>query len=168
VRLPDGNYTTEPQNVDHDFSKALQVLGCKVAFTMSSDITAALFDQITPFQTEVQVQPRGLKLPIINSITELAYGSPAVTKKSYICILRAERCVLVWNDSVEGILVHGTDVEAILVGLVSSSSSDELTPILTNMIDLGFSNRNYEWHSILFPITTSATNSRSHPITNKF
>lgn len=119
VRLPDGNYTTEPQNMDRDFYRVLQSFNCKAAFTMSSEITSALIDQISPFQTELQIAPRGLKIQIVQSLAELASGTTAVTRKSYMCILREERVVLLWNDSVEGILTHGTDVEGLLVGIVS-------------------------------------------------
>jgi hypothetical protein len=119
MKLPDGSYCTEPPNADNHFYRAMQQLNSKVAFTMSSDITAALMDQITPFQTELQVHPRGIRLQIVQNLAELADGTTGVSKKSYMCILREERLVLIWNDSVEGILTHGADVEGILVGLVS-------------------------------------------------
>lgn len=119
VRLPDGNYTTEPQNMDRNFYRVLQSFNCKAAFTMSSEITSALLDQISPFQAELHVQPRGLKIQIVQSLVELASGTTPVTKKSYMCILREEKVVLLWNDSVEGILTHGTDIEGFLVGIVS-------------------------------------------------
>lgn len=87
---------------------------------MSSEITSALIDQISPFQTEIQVQPRGIKINIVRSLAHLASGKTQVTKKAYMCILREERVVLVWNDSVEGILTHGADVEGLLVGIVNT------------------------------------------------
>lgn len=118
VRLPDGNYATEPPTIDPRFYQVLQMLNSKVVFTMSSEITAALLDQISPFQTEIQVNSRGIKIPIISSLADLAAGSSRVSKKSYMCVVRTERVVLVWNDSVEGILTHGTDVESILVAMV--------------------------------------------------
>jgi hypothetical protein len=119
VRMPDGNYSTEPPTADHNLYKVLQSLNCKCAFTMSSEITSALLDQIGPFQTELSVAPRGVKINIVQSIRHLASGKSVVTGKSYVCILREERIVLVWNDSVEGILTHGADIEGILVGIVS-------------------------------------------------
>lgn len=87
---------------------------------MSSEITSALLDQIGPFQTELNVAPRGVKINIVQSLRHLASGKSVVTKKSYVCVLREERMVLVWNDSVEGILIHGADIEGILVGIVST------------------------------------------------
>lgn len=119
VRLPDGRYITEPRNLDHNFYRILEFLSCKAAFTMSSEITSALIDQISPFQTEIQIRGRGLKIPVVQSFAELASGTTTIAKRAYMCILREERVVLLWNDSVEGILTHGTDVEGILVGIVS-------------------------------------------------
>ncbi|KAK6596305.1 glycosyltransferase family 2 protein [Botrytis cinerea] len=127
MRLPDGSYYTEPPNVDNNFYTVMQYLGCKVAFTMSSDITAALMDQIGPFQTEVQVHPRGIRLPIVQNLSELAYGGTGVSKKSYLCVLREERLVLIWNESVESIMTHGADVEGILVGLIWGSHIGTMT-----------------------------------------
>lgn len=88
---------------------------------MSSEITSALLEQISPFQEELTVAPRGLKINIIQSLRHLASGKSPVTRKSYVCILRKERSVLVWNDAVEGILTHAADIESILVGIVSVS-----------------------------------------------
>lgn len=123
MRLPDGSYHTEPPKANNNFHSAIQYLNCKVAFTMSSDITAALMDQIGPFQTELQVHPRGIKLPVVQNLAELAYGGTGVSKKSYLCVLREERMVLVWNESVESIMTHGVDIEGILIGLVSRVDS---------------------------------------------
>ena len=119
VRLPDGGYVTEPPCADEEWTTVLQSLNCKVAFTMSSEITETLIDHFTPFQTEVQVHPRGIRVPIVPSLSELAAGNTPVTKKSYMCVVRQEKIALIWSDSVEGILTHGGDVESILVGLVS-------------------------------------------------
>ncbi|KAF4631583.1 hypothetical protein G7Y89_g6539 [Cudoniella acicularis] len=127
LRLPDGSYLAEPANPNPEFSQVLQTLGCKVAFTMSSEITAALIDQISPFQNEIQVQPRGVKIVIAQNLAEIVSGNSQVSKRSYICILREERAVLVWNDSVEGILTHGADVEGILVGLIWGSHIGTMT-----------------------------------------
>lgn len=123
VRLPDGNYSTEPPNMDHNLYKVLQTFGCKCAFTMSSEITSALLDQISPFQTEIQVHNRGVRINIVRNLAHLASGKSQVTKREYMTILREERVVLVWNDSVEGILAHGADVEQLLVGIVISPVS---------------------------------------------
>jgi hypothetical protein len=163
VRLPDRNYTTEPQNMDRSFYRVLQSFNCKAAFTMSSEITSALIDQISPLQTDLQVHPRGLKIPIVQSLAELASGTAAVTKKSYMCILREERVVLLWNDSVEGILTHGTDVEGILVGIVSRLSRMVLVLISTNETeDLGLTYWHNDFLAVSFNVTTP-----THPINDQ-
>jgi hypothetical protein len=105
--------------MDLTFYGVLQSFNCKAAFTMSSEITKALLNQISPLQAELQVQSRGLKIQIVQSLADLALGATPVTKKSYMCILREEKVVLLWNESVEGILTHGADVEGLLVGIVS-------------------------------------------------
>ncbi|CZR53718.1 uncharacterized protein PAC_03598 [Phialocephala subalpina] len=127
VRLPDGNFSTEPPTADHDLYRVLQSLNCKCAFTMSSEITSALLDQIGPFQTELNVGARGLKINVVQSLRHLASGKSVVTRKSYVCVLREERMVLVWNDSVEGILTHGADIEGILVGIIWGSHIGTMT-----------------------------------------
>lgn len=124
---------------------------------MSSEITKALLDQISPFQTELHVQPRGLKLQIVHSLAALASGETAVTKKSYMCILREEKVVLLWNESVEGILAHGTDVEGFLVGIVSDDFESHQRVVYSNRDkDLGLT----YWHdgldAVQFNVSTSA------------
>ena len=154
VRLPDGNYTTEPQNMDRDFYRVLQSFNCKAAVTMSSEITSALLDQIGPFQTELQVAQRGMKIQIVQSLAELASGTTVVTKKSYMCILREERVVLLWNDSVEGILTHGTDVEGILVGIVSLDLDYMFST--DHFQDLGLTYWDYGFVAVSFNVSSSA------------
>jgi hypothetical protein len=119
LKRPNGTFVTEPADLDPDMIHVMQRIGCKVAFTMSSEITAALFQTITPLQSEVIIQPRNIKVPIVESLATIANGEETVSKDSYLCFLRHERTVLVWNDSVESILAHGTDVESKLLALVS-------------------------------------------------
>ncbi|KAK3217316.1 hypothetical protein GRF29_1g2672114 [Pseudopithomyces chartarum] len=121
LRRSDGIYTGEPLFLNTDLVRAVERLGVAVAFTMSSEITQALLQQITPFQTEFSLDPRGFTLPIVNSVHDIATGKSLVTRDSYVCLCRQERMVLVWGDTVPGILAHGTDVETRLLGLVWGS-----------------------------------------------
>jgi hypothetical protein len=114
LRRPGGDYTAEPMMLSPPLVQAVDDLGAAVAFTMSSEITRALLQQITPFQTELSLDPRGFVLPIINSVKDLG----SVKKERYICLCKEEKMVLVWGDSAEGILAHGTDIETRLLGLV--------------------------------------------------
>lgn len=121
LRRKDGVYTGEPMFLNEDLVRAAERLSLPVAFTMSSEITQALLNQITPFQTEVSLDPRGFVLPIVNSVKDLATGRSNVTREAYVCLCRNERMVFVWGDSVQGILPHATDVETKLLGLVWGS-----------------------------------------------
>ncbi|KAF2691890.1 hypothetical protein K458DRAFT_411589 [Lentithecium fluviatile CBS 122367] len=121
LRRPDGIYTAEPLFLNPELVGAVERLGVTVAFTMSSEITQALVQQVTPFQTELSLDPRGFVLPIINSVKEVATAGSSVTRDRYVCLCRQERMVLVWGDTVPGILAHGTDIETRLLGLVWGS-----------------------------------------------
>lgn len=122
LRRPDGVYTADPMFLNADLVKSVEKLGIPVAFTMSSDIVQTLLSSVTPFQTELSLDPRGFVLPIINSVKDIAIGRASVTKEAYICLCRQERYVLVWSDSVQGVLAHGADVETRLLGLVCAFS----------------------------------------------
>ncbi len=118
LRRPDGIYTAEPMFITQNIVKAVERLGVSTAFTMSSEITHALLQQITPFQSELSLDPRGLVLPIVDSVKDLGSSMSTVTKEAYMCLCRNERFVLLWSDSVQGILAHGNDVETKFLGSV--------------------------------------------------
>jgi hypothetical protein len=118
LRRPMGSYASEPLNISPELLRAAERLGAPVAFTMSSGITEALFQQITPLQTEVPLDPFGAILPIANSISDICTGKSSVSQNAFMCACRRERLVLVWGDSAQGLVAHGSDVENKLVGLV--------------------------------------------------
>jgi hypothetical protein len=126
LRRSPGSYASEPLNISSELLRAVQRLGAPVAFTMSSEITEALFQQITPLQTEVLLDPLGTVLPIANSISDMCAGKSLVSQDAFMCACRQERLVLVWSDSAQGLVAHGTDVETKLVGLVRSPVSLDL------------------------------------------
>ncbi|KAF2738394.1 hypothetical protein EJ04DRAFT_486221 [Polyplosphaeria fusca] len=121
LRRNDGIFTAEPLFLNPDLVNAVEKLGAAVAFTMSSEITQGLLQQVTPFQTELSLDPRGFVLPVVNSVKDIASPRSNVTRDSYVCLCRQERMVLVWGDTVPGILAHGTDVETRLLSLVWGS-----------------------------------------------
>lgn len=116
LRRTDGLFTAEPLFLNQDLVNAVEKLAAAVAFTMSSEITHALFQK-----PELSLDPRGFILPIVNSVADIASGKVSVARDAYICLCRQERMVLVWGDTVPGILAHGTDVETRLLGLVWGS-----------------------------------------------
>ena len=90
-----------------------------MAFTMSSELTEALFEQITPLQTEVSLDPYGAVLPVTNSVNDLFTLRSPVSPDAFMCACKRERYVLVWGNSAQGLVAHGSEVETRLVGLVS-------------------------------------------------
>jgi hypothetical protein len=113
-------YATEPSTIDAQFLEALQIVNAKVGLTMSSEITESLFPQISPFQENLMLSPR-LQIPIVQSLEAITTKAVELDTKAYACLLREERIVMLWSDTVEGIIAHGADVEDKLMGNASSS-----------------------------------------------
>ena len=118
IKRSPGSYTSEPLLLNPDIVRAVSALDTPVAFTMASEITSALFQQITPFQRELELDRYGCVLPIVNRVAEITLPNSTVSREAYMCLCRKEKIVLVWGDSVPGILAHGADVETIFVGMV--------------------------------------------------
>lgn len=129
LRRSDGIYTAEPMFLSQDLVSAVERLGVAVAFTMSSEITTALLQQITPFQKEISLDPRGFVLPIVDSVKDIATARSSIASNSYVCLCKQEQMVLVWGNTVPGILAHGTDIETRLLGLVWGSHIPALQPV---------------------------------------
>ena len=85
---------------------------------MTSKITAAVFRQLTPYQTEIIIEPSNIRFPIIGSLDDLISAKENTWDGSYACLVRKEKLVLCWTDSAESILLHGADVERKLLGSV--------------------------------------------------
>lgn len=119
IQRDDGSYVTYPHTLNEEVVKATLKLDVPIAFTMSSEITAALLSQIAPEQTQLGDPRTGIVLPIIDSIEQIASGEAPITRDQFICLCKQEQIVLVWGDTVENIVSQGTDVETWLVGLVS-------------------------------------------------
>ncbi|KAF2205964.1 hypothetical protein GQ43DRAFT_384692 [Delitschia confertaspora ATCC 74209] len=121
LKRNDGIYTAEPLFLNQDVVSAVEKLNVAVAFTMSSDITHALMQQVSPFQTDISLDARGFVLPVVSSVTEITTGKSSISRGSYVCLCKQERMVLVWGDTVPGILAHGTDIETKLLSIVWGS-----------------------------------------------
>src|SRR5436305_4375155 len=83
LRRSPGSYASEPLNISSDLLRAVQRLGALVLFTMSSEVTEALFQQITPLQTEVLLDPLGTALPIANSINDISTGTSLAPQDAF-------------------------------------------------------------------------------------
>jgi hypothetical protein len=123
IQREDGSYVTYPHTLNDEIVKATLDLNVPIAFSMSSEVTAALLSQISPEQTQLGDPRTGIMLPIIESVEQIASGEAPVTRDQFICLCKHEQFVLVWGDTVENIVTQGADIETWLVGLVSSPTA---------------------------------------------
>ena len=101
LQRPDGSYVAHPPTLHEDVVKAVLQLNVPVAFTMSSETTAALIRQTDPNQTLIGNPRSGNPvLPIIDSVESLALGLRKVAQDNFICLCWKEQFVLVWGDNV--------------------------------------------------------------------
>ena len=119
IKLPGAeSYATEPLTVDAQFVEVLRLVNGKVGFTMSSEITESICPQVSPFQSHLQLGPR-VQIPVIQSLEQVLSGEAELDPKAFACLLREERIVMLWSDTVEGIIAHAADVEDRLMETVS-------------------------------------------------
>lgn len=101
LQRPDGSYVAHPANLQEDVVKAVLQLNVPVAFTMSSETTAALIRQIDPSQTLIGNPRSGNPvLPVFDSVESLALGLRKVARDNFTCLCLKEQFVLVWGDNV--------------------------------------------------------------------
>lgn len=82
---------------------------------MASEITATLFRQMSPYQSEILVQPQGIRITVVESFEDTVRLLIADQIRGSPCILRSERVILVWSNSVENILPRGAELEMLLL-----------------------------------------------------
>jgi len=99
--------------------EAINSIDAAIAFTMASEITATLFRQMSPYQSEILVQPQGIRIPIVESFEDVIHLGSNNQIRGYSCIVRREKAILVWSSSVENILPHGAELEKLLLETVS-------------------------------------------------
>jgi hypothetical protein len=117
IRRPNNEYVFEPTSMSQDMMTAISGIGLPVAFTMSSDITSAVFAQVSQYQTEIVIQPRGTRIPVVSSLQEIPQRISEI-KQVYACLVREERIVLLWSNTLEGASPLGSDVEQMLMETV--------------------------------------------------
>lgn len=96
---------------------AMTSIGLPVAFTMSSEITSAVFAQVSTYQTEIIIQHRGIKIPIVTSIRDVPIRISEI-KQIFACLLREERVVLLFSNNPNGADARGSNTEQMLMETV--------------------------------------------------
>ena len=122
IRQYRGSYVTQPQSISLSLLAAVQKLNVEVAFTMVSEITSSIIEGLEPGQEDLYLPQDHSQYQIVDSLDAIASApSGRIRKFQYVCIVRKEKLVLLWHDSVEAMVPHVQDVEAKLLALVSAN-----------------------------------------------
>jgi hypothetical protein len=119
IKLMDDQHSIHPPALHSMAAEAMNSMDGGVAFTMASDITATLFRQMSPYQSEILVQPQGIRIPIVDSLEDVIYLGTTKKMRGSSCIVRKDKVIVVWSNSVENILPHGAELEKLLLETVS-------------------------------------------------
>lgn len=137
MKLPHNQRSIHPPALHQMTIEAVDSVDAAIAFTMASEITATLFRQMSPYQTEILVEPQGVKIPVVDSMENFIHLANTDQLTGSACIVRSERVILVWSNSVENILPHGAELEKLLTETIwGHTSSNPMSrrssvPILT-------------------------------------
>jgi hypothetical protein len=151
MRMPNSDmYTTEPSDLSLPMVNAIRALGPAVGVGLASEITAAAFLQLSPYQTVLNVQPRGISIPILNSLDDVPAAAASI-RGNFACMLRQEKVLLLWSNAVESILQHAADVETKLLGSVRFAyMSPAVRAALMELIGMGLKHRR-SWSGVRSP-----------------
>ncbi|KAH8889228.1 hypothetical protein GQ53DRAFT_723412 [Thozetella sp. PMI_491] len=125
-------YIAEPLDMDPNLENIASRMGLGVVATMSSDIVAFAFTQIRESDTELELRPHSIVVPIVSSFEDLANDSCGTTRRDFCCFVRKERTVLVWSRSGEEIMIRAADVESKLMGSIWGASILPAQPALNS------------------------------------
>jgi hypothetical protein len=121
LRRARDDYVFQPPNISPVLVAAVTKLNVEVAFTMCTDTTDAIIKIIENRNLEMLVLDNGSHYQIADSLADIASSDNVVKKFQYACIIREERLVLVWHDSLDKIMEHAMDVEKNLLAWVWGS-----------------------------------------------
>ncbi|KAL3488155.1 glycosyl transferase family group 2-domain-containing protein [Aspergillus germanicus] len=120
IKLPDNSYTFTPTAVSPALSEAVHRLNEHALVSISSRITAAVLDSLTPGQKSFVVEYTGTRIPIFATLDDVQCG---ISHFSRACIVLRERVLLVWSHDPSTILDVAYDVEMQLSGKESKLST---------------------------------------------
>jgi hypothetical protein len=117
VRSPEQTYALEPPSIAPKMVQAVHIIDVPVSFTMASDITSSVFAQISPYQSDIAFQTRGVKIAVVSSLAEVPIRKFQISQ-NLVCLVRDENLILLWAYSVETAIQHGSNIEQMLMELV--------------------------------------------------
>lgn len=119
LRQGRGLYVTQPKTISQQLLAAVVKLNVEIAFTMVSDITSSIIEGLYAGQEDLYLPQDHSQYQIVESLDAIASAPTGrIRKFQYVCIVRREKLVLLWHDSVEAMVTHVQDVEAKLLALV--------------------------------------------------
>jgi hypothetical protein len=119
IKLGHNQHSIHPSTLHPMTILAINFIDAAIAFTMASEVTSTFFRQMSPYQSEILVQPQGIRIPVFESLEDVMQLDSNSLIRDYSCIVRRERIVLVWSNTVDNVLPHGSEVEKLLLETVS-------------------------------------------------
>jgi hypothetical protein len=119
-RRPGESYTFKPTSISQRMVAAFRCIDTPVAFSMASKITSNVFDHLSPYQDEITIQPYGARVPVVSSLQYVSDRTFEI-KQCLAVLVREERLVLLWANSIDAASVHGSEVEHMLMESVRQS-----------------------------------------------
>ena len=104
--------------MDERVMAAIVKMDLPIAISMSSDIISSFLTKISPHQTELVLQLRGARIPILDSFQEILARSSEIIE-AMACLVREENVVLLWANTIDSVLSHCSDIEQMLMEAVS-------------------------------------------------
>lgn len=114
----DIKFITEPQTVDDKLKLICGTLNLGALFTMSSDLTQLFFSRIAKDDSELTLSPNKITVPVVYSLEDIARDGAGVRRRDFCCFVRRERVVLVWSNSGDELMLHGSEVDSKLMSSV--------------------------------------------------
>jgi hypothetical protein len=118
IQCPNHEFAFEPAFMDERVMNAIMNMNLPVALSMSSDISSNLFTKVSPNQTELVIQLRGARIPILDSLQEILARRSEIIE-AMACLVREENVVLLWANTIDHALPHCSDIEQMLMETVS-------------------------------------------------
>ncbi|KAH7031442.1 glycosyl transferase family group 2-domain-containing protein [Microdochium trichocladiopsis] len=105
-----------PANTYPELAGACEKLKLTAAFTMRCEVAQHVLEKLKPGQTEMAMGGHDTILPVVESLHELATTDTSVVKRDYACLVRQEGVVLLWAQSMDGLMQHASQMEDTLMG----------------------------------------------------
>ncbi|KAH8202362.1 hypothetical protein TruAng_003435 [Truncatella angustata] len=118
-------YIKEPASLDDVVMTFASKMNVVTLVTLSSDITSYIFAQINKEDTELELTPHNITVPVIDCLADLARDDLGLTRRDFCVLVRRERLVLAWSSQSDQLLVHAADVESKLMGSIWGAALPE-------------------------------------------